>query len=385
MNQNRWDTVVVGAGPAGSTAALQLASKGYSVLLMDRDAFPREKVCGDGLIPDALRSLTRNGLYEEVAARANPVNAMTFYSPGKYSFSLQGEFLTIQRKHLDSILWKAARRSGSRFLNAAVEEVAVPDGETVVITCRSGRQLYARTAVIATGADIRLLDQLGMVKRRSPSAVAARQYLESDYRVEDIIISLDRSVLPGYAWIFPMSGNTYNAGCGVLYREGGNPGLNLRDALQSFTEHFEPARNLYAGAGHITPIKGARLRWGLMGLHTPVYKNSVVAIGETLGATFPLTGEGIGKAMETAELAAQSLDGVLSTKDPAALKQYPTRLRELQSTYQGYIQAQKWINYPWYLDILAKRAQHSIRLRQVLEGILTEQVNPAEIFSLKGL
>ncbi len=69
----------------------------------------------------------------------------------------------------------------------------------------------------------------------------------------------------------------------------------------------------------------------------------------------------------------------------AALQQFPARLRELQLKYRGYIQAQKWINYPWYLDILAKRAQRSTRLRQALEGVLTEQVNPAEIFSLKGL
>src|SRR5512132_1647151 len=88
-----WEVVVVGAGPAGSMAALHLAKRGHRTLLLDKDTFPRDKVCGDALIPDTIRSLKRSGLHAEVCQRALKARVSTFYSPSRIQYDVQGDFL----------------------------------------------------------------------------------------------------------------------------------------------------------------------------------------------------------------------------------------------------------------------------------------------------
>jgi len=384
MVSPNWDVAIIGAGPAGSTGALHLAQQGYAVLMLDQYQFPREKICGDGLIPDALEVLDRTGLYEQVRNKAHAVTGMRLYSPSAIDFKLNGSFLTIPRYDLDAILFNAARESGAAFRSEKVGAIHL-ENKGVRLILHNGETVSSRLAIVATGADVRLLDQLGMVERSSPSAVAVRRYVRSEYQLDDIIVSLDRSILPGYAWIFPMKGNSYNIGCGVMYKNGQNPGVNLAKALETFSSKFAVAAELMQSASDVEPLKGARLRWGLNGLNSPVHKRRIVAAGESLGATFPLTGEGIGKAMETAEIAAELIHNSLSTGDFSLMDHYPERLRALRPKYRGYQAAQSWVERPWYLDLLAKQCRKRSGLREKLEGVLNETVSPDEVFSWTGL
>jgi geranylgeranyl reductase family protein len=381
-----WDVVVVGAGPAGCVAAMQLAAQGHRTLLLDRHAHPREKVCGDGLIPDALRALARFGLEDEIRRRGHGIRLSSIFSPSRIEVEIPGDFVTLKRRTLDLALVERARGVGATFCVAEVAGVeAAPDGSVALRMRGSGASLRARAALLATGARVGLLQRHGKVQREGPSAVALRCYVRSRFQVDRMIISFDRSILPGYAWIFPLGGGEYNVGCGLFYREGRRQGVDLREMFRRFCAEFPMMRELVARSEGRTPLKGAPLRCGLQGVD-PVGPGNTLAIGETIGATFPFSGEGIGKAMETAELAAQAIDGALARGDFEGLADFGSRLHDrLSSKYLGYRLAQKAVSRAWIVDFMAHRARRSRFLRNAMAGIIAETIDPGPLFSLKGL
>jgi geranylgeranyl reductase family protein len=379
-----WDAVIVGAGPAGATAAIQLGRCGHRVLLLDRDRFPRDKVCGDALIPDAWRCLERLDLLENVRRAAREVSGASVFSPSRRRVDIDGAFLTLKRIDFDAILVDEAVRSGAVLRQAHVERVSPSQGAAVTVTCREQATISARLALLATGADVLLPSRLGVVTRSEPTAIALRCYVRSPARVDRLIISYDRAIIPGYAWIFPLADGEYNIGCGVFF-DGPQSRVNLRRLLRAFMDSFPAARDIMNAAVAATPPKGARLRCGLTGTH-PRPAANVLVIGEAAGTTFPFTGEGIGKAMETGIIAAEVGGRALETGDTDALDEYDCRLRdELKPRYRGYEVAQRWLSVPWLNDFVASRATKSRFLQNALTGILNETANPSVVCSISGV
>lgn len=383
--RERWDVVVVGGGPAGSVAAAAVASGGARVLLLDRGPFPRNKVCGDGLIPDALRGLRRMGVYPTIRAAGQPANSVQIYSPARVRVSVEGEFITLRREVLDTHLVAEACRRGACFTEANVVDLLPAEGGVAVVTREGAEPIAARYAILATGADVRLLDGRRMVTRRSASAIALRCYVRSSHRIDDLIVSFDRSVLPGYGWIFPLPGGEYNVGCGVFAASHRGRKNNLRHLFDQFLQSFPPAVQLMACASSVTPVEGARLRCGLTGAkHWD--GTDVVATGECVGTTYPFTGEGIGKAMETAERAGAAALEALARGRPAPLAALEARtMAELGPRYRGYRVAERWIASAPLSDFLARRVHRNPRLRHAAAGILNETVDPRSVFSWRRL
>ncbi len=385
LTARRWDVIVVGAGPAGSTAARELAALGHEVLLLDRSPFPREKVCGDGLIPDALNALRRAGLFEQVLAAGYRTETLSAFSPSSVRVDLQGEFVTLRRRRLDLMLQQAALASGAVFHVAPVQRITEHDDGTVTAAVAgSPTPFRARAGIVATGADVALLDRLGTTHRRTPSAIALRCYVRSSLSLRELVIVFHRSVLPGYGWIFPLGGGEYNVGCGMFYHRD-EKRTNLRATFQAFTTHFQLARDLMAAAAEVTPLQGARLRCGL-DREVALPGRRILAIGETVGATFPFTGEGVGKAMETGEVAAGQVHRALVDREPAHLARFPELLRaRLAPKYAGYRVAEDWISRPWVTDFVARRVRSNPALRRVAAGVLDETVDPRTLFSWRLL
>jgi geranylgeranyl reductase family protein len=375
-----WDAIVVGAGPAGATAARELAALGHAVLLIDKSEFPRDKVCGDGLIPDALRSLERAGLIDEVADRGHHLSVLSAFSPSNVRVDLPGDFLTIRRRTLDHLVQQSAVTRGATFHVARVIGLE-ESGDQVRVRLGQGAELRSQVVILATGADVGLLGGLGRRPSSGPSAVALRCYVRSEYALDELIIAFPRWMLPGYAWIFPLGGGEYNIGCGLFYRRGRPGGGNLRQTFQAFTERFPIARDLMARASDVTTPRGARLRCGPDAQYArPAAR--VLSIGETVGTTFPFTGEGIGKAMETGEMAAQQADRALRERDLAPLEAFPSRIeRELAPRYAGYRQAERWAARPWLVDLVARRVRKNPRLHRAAAGMLNETIDPKRVFS----
>ena len=376
-----WDVIVVGAGPAGAIAARRLALGGARVLLLDRRRLPRDKACGDALIPDALACLRRNGLLARVEALGARSSRATIYSPWGRALDIESEAVTVRRELLDAELAVAAGEAGAVLGLGAVASVAQPAaGGVEVQVTGSEAPLRARFAVLATGASASVLTSCGLLTRAEPSAVAIRSYVTSDVALDALVVSFERQILPGYAWIFPMGDGVYNVGCGAFAGEG-----RLRALLETFLQRTPIGRALVRGERSRGPVRGAMIRFGLTGA-LPHAGGAVVAVGEAIGATYPMTGEGIGKSMETAEIASDVLLEALRADSVGPLSAYAERLEtELRPRYRAYELAQRCVGWPWLAEIVFRRARTSARIRGSIEGVLRETVDPTTVFSMRGL
>ncbi|MFB3829814.1 MAG: geranylgeranyl reductase family protein [Bryobacteraceae bacterium] len=383
---DEWDVIVVGAGPAGSIAAASLARSGYRVLLLDGQKFPRDKTCGDALIPDSLKVLERSRLLPEILKHGNQFSVASVFSPSKIEVPIPGQYVTLKRRVLDALLARRAVADGAAFRHGAVSAIVTePDGSLSFVVNGRQRPFRARVGILATGANVTLLEQTGMLERTAPSAIAMRCYITAAERLDQLVVSYDRSIAPGYAWIFPVGEREYNVGCGIFYRRPQHRKVNLREMFQHFLEEFPLARRLRDRMLKSTPLIGAPLRCSLTGTRV-AGRGALVAIGEAIGATFPFTGEGVGKAMETAELAAKAIHAAFATGNFELLRQFPARLAaELRPRYRGYEIAERWLSKPWVSDLIARRAARSESLRRLISGILNETVDPGSVFCLRGV
>jgi menaquinone-9 beta-reductase len=381
-----WDVAIVGAGPAGATAAIHLAANGHSVLLLDKDDFPRDKVCGDGLIPDTIAALKRAGLFAQVQALGFETSVGTVYSPSRISFDVHGQFITLKRLVLDDLILKKAIAKGAQFCKCRVTNIEALANEHLAISFADRKEtVQARIVFIATGANVELPTKLQLVSKPAPSAVALRCYVRSQVALDRLIISYDHSIAPGYAWIFPLGDGEFNVGCGISYGGNKTSKANLREVFRHFVESFPMAAEIMRRADSVMPLKGAMLRCGLKGTYAKG-PGSILVLGESIGTTFPFTGEGIGKAMETGELAAEVAHEALTSSNMQRLQSFPLRLeRALRHKFLSYQIAEDWFSRPWLNDFVARRISKSRFLQEAITGLANETVDPRKIFSMRGI
>jgi geranylgeranyl reductase family protein len=375
-----WEVVIVGGGPAGAIAALHLARAGRSVLVLERASFPREKVCGDALIPDAISVFRRAGILQKVQDQAFATASIRLFSASQTELLIPLDALTIKRAILDHILINAATEAGAVLARGYVTHVG--EGVPAHVVVRGvQRPLMSQVIIIATGADVGLLAQLGMVQRAEPSIIAVRRYVRSTTTLRELVIYFDRAIAPGYAWLFPLGAGEYNVGCGIAW---GRRRINLAAYLDGFIQKLRPLRDLAATIRGQEPLRGARLRCGLIGTSQWRAPN-ILAIGESIGTTFHLTGEGIGKAMESAERVAAAVAQALDARDFSILSTFHQNVERLRNRYHGYEKAQQWLSWPWVGNAIARLARHSPRTVACMSGILNETLDPREIFSMRGI
>jgi menaquinone-9 beta-reductase len=381
-----WDVAIVGAGPAGATAAIHLAAKGHSVLLLDKDDFPRDKVCGDGLIPDTIAALKRADLFAQVQALGFETSIGTVYSPSRITFDVRGQFITLKRLVLDDLILKKAMASGAQFCKSKVTNIEVLANDHMAISFADSQAIAkARIIFVATGANVELASKLELVNTPTPSAIALRCYVRSKVALDRLIISYDHSIAPGYAWIFPLGDGEFNIGCGIAYRGNKTSKTNLREVFRHFVESFPLAAEIMRYADSMMPLKGAMLRCGLKGTRAKG-PGSILILGESIGTTFPFTGEGIGKAMETGELAAEVAHEALASSDMRRLESFPERLeKDLRHKFLSYQIAEDWFSKPWLNDFVARRISKSGFLQDAIAGLANETVDPRKIFSMRGI
>lgn len=383
VERNDWPVVVVGCGPAGAIAALHLARRGVPVLVLEKERFPRDKVCGDALMPDALRALARAGVLDKVRARSASANNLEVYSPSRFAVDIPSETLILRRRELDALVAEGASRAGATIAHAAVRSLE-SDGRwaRLGVVGRSA-PLTASIVVLATGADIRLLRQVATVQSLAASAIAVRRYIRSAARLDRLIVSFDRSIVPGYAWVFPLPNGEYNVGCGIVYAHASRR-LDLSARLDAFVGEFPAAREVMRLATCVEPLRGAPLRSGL----TPIcrmHATNILAIGENIGATLPLSGEGIGKAMETGERAAEIAAGALDRGDLSVARELSTYITTLRPLYDAYLAGEAWLARPWLNDVVMRLVCRSAYARRAIAEIIDETTDPAAIFSLQGM
>lgn len=292
------DVIVVGAGPAGSTAAREIAQRGHRVLLLDRADFPRDKACGGGVSAKtkALFPFDLSPVVEHVAT------GVILGSPRSGAVTREvGEpvlYMT-QRRRLDAFLVDRAVEAGVDFVKRQVVRSveARPNGTYAVRTEDHERQPVIHTARVVVGAD----GANGVVGRSIglDRPLAHGVALEGNLPCPDGIpewlrgrVAIDVALIPGgYGWLFP-KGDHINIGVGGW----AHAGPKLRDALDGYVRSYgwDPA-DLQDEVGHQLPLQ----RSGMA-----VARGGVALVGDAAGLVEPLLGEGMYGAVESARVLA---------------------------------------------------------------------------------
>ena len=364
------DVIVVGAGPSGSTVAYYLAQAGLNVLLIEKSRFPRDKVCGDGLTPRAVKSLVAMGVdvSEEAGWLRNKGlrvigGGMRLELDWPELSSWPGYGLVRTRASLDEQLARRAQAAGAKLLEGTTVTGPVLDdyGRIVGVETTaeieekskarsrsdnaervsgSSRVYRARVVVAADGNSSRLSVAMGLRKRDDrPMGVAVRTYYTSPRHEDDYLESWldlwdgDR-LLPGYGWIFGMGDGTSNVGLGLLNTSDAFGKTDYRELLKRWLKSM-PEEWGYVEENRTEPVRGAALPMGFN--RTPHYYKGLLLAGDAAGMVNPFNGEGIAYAMESGELlarvAAQALARPTRAQAERVLRSYP---EELQAAYGRY-------------------------------------------------
>ncbi|MFF7635204.1 geranylgeranyl reductase family protein [Kitasatospora sp. NPDC008050] len=374
--------VVIGAGPAGSAAAAHLARAGVDVLLLEKDVFPRDKVCGDGLTPRGVQQLLRLGI-DVTAPGWRRSRGMRLHCSGRQldvDWPALGGYpdfgLTRTRHDFDHLLAGHAQAAGARLHTGTKVTTPLTDatgritGVTAVTADGGTADFRAPLVIAADGASARTALALGWQRDpRSPMATAVRRYYRNQALADDEYLQLWADVrcagtghdLPGYGWVFPLADGRVNVGLGgVPHRRHGATDLRatLREWVDQLPAHWELDERHAED-----PPRSAALPMGLN--RRPQYRQGLLVLGDSAGMISPWNGEGIAQAMEAAEVAAETVALAL-TRPPGprreqALRHYPAELDHRWGRYYrlGNAVAAQVFSRVGYRPLLSRRIMTS--------------------------
>ena len=328
-----------------------MARSGVKTLLLEKTEFPREKVCGDGLTPRAVKELldlnidlTTHGWIKNKGLRIiGAGHRLELAWPELSVFPDYG--LVRTRADLDEILAKRAADLGADLhQSTAVTGPVMEEDRIVGVTTKNAageeRTYRAPIVVAADGNSSRLSLSMGLTKRDDrPLGVAVRTYFRSPRHEDDWLESWlelwDRDrLLPGYGWIFGVGDGTSNVGLGILNSSPAFSNVDYRALLMRWVASM-PKEWGYVPEEMVGPIRGAALPMGFN--RTPHLHKGMLLVGDAGGMVNPFNGEGIAYAMESGRIAAETIVASLAEGSDRArdvrLSTYPTRLK---SEWGGY-------------------------------------------------
>ena len=305
------EVVIVGAGPGGSAAALALAQRGVKdILLLDRDPFPRDKTCGSGLSPNALKVLDQLGLGEAVRAQAYPIMSVKIVTPGGKQMILASNAaaVVLLRRVFDNLIVEKAQSLGVKLTTGFRADKLIKDESGRVVGVRSldGAEHHGRFVLCADGAH----SIFSTDPRPKRSIATLMGWWENfEYAPGQLEMIFDKNVAPLYGWMFPEGPNRVNIGICVdgQAESGEKSQVNLRKVFEQFLDdHY---RQELKTAKPVGKWKG----------HPIVYTNWVghctvpgaLYLGEAARITHNATGEGIYQAMQSGIFAADAVAAVL--------------------------------------------------------------------------
>ncbi len=309
----RFDAVIVGAGPAGSTAALCLARAGARVALVDRRSFPRDKACGDLVGPRGVRMLGELGIEVPGARRVGDTillgpSGRSALLPALPGIDYPDHALAISRLALDSALFEAAVSAGAEPVRDVFRGLVGDALAPSAITLADGGELRADVIVGADGATSQVAEAAGLVDtRRVLWGFALRTYLDAVIDLPHILLWEPRrwQLFPGYGWIFPTEDGRVNVGLGLAVAAERSHSRQAGERLGAFCEYLVRHGLLPTTPDEPIARLGGWLKMGMVG--TVPARGTVLLAGDAAGLINPLQGEGIAQAMHSGRAAAEAI------------------------------------------------------------------------------
>lgn len=379
--------LVVGGGPAGSSAAYWLARSGHEVTLVEKKEFPRDKTCGDGLTPRAILQLDDMGFDFDVPG-FHKITGLRSYAgddvmlemswPDHSRFPNWGG--VIRRRDLDQQVAQLARKEGVTVLERTSAAPVIEGGLlTSVVLSGEGDEtvLFPDVTVIADGSMNRFGRDLGTARRKDyPMGLAARGYYSSPRSTDSFLESqLDLrdssgATMPGYGWVFPLGDGTVNVGVGLLSTFKRWKHVNTTNMMNDYASQAPDYWELSPEARLTKPL-GGKLTMSLS--KSPLVGANWITVGDAAGAINPWNGEGISYAYETGRLAAEYVEAALAGGDLGLLRRYPDRLEDEYGLY--YKMARIFVKLIGYPSVMRTLAHTGLRNRPLMEWTLKVMSN----------
>jgi geranylgeranyl reductase family protein len=393
-----FDLIIVGGGPAGATAALYAQRQGLSTALVDKEHFPRDKICGDALSGKTVAILHELGLLEEVAALPGAaITRIIFGSPdataadidltrfdmtnGLTGHTLKQEGYVIRREIFDNFLFEKARAAADRTIEGfAVRDLVREDEQVVGVRGRyDGGDMEIRAPLVfgCDGFNSIVARKGGLYSHESKHwMVALRQYFTGVKGLTDQIeLHFIDEVLPGYFWVFPIEEDRANVGIGMGHNDIKANGIHLKDALKAaiasptFRTRFADAKPLEEPVGWNLPV-GSRRR--------PAHGPGLLLLGDAASLIDPFTGEGIGNALYSARFAVDTAVAARSAGDFSAgflRRSYEDKLWDsLGSELKISTRLHGLGRWPALMNVVIRKAANNLEVSDLLCGMMANAV-----------
>ena len=388
------DVVVVGGGPGGAATAYWLAHRGLSVVMAEKKSYPREKACGDGLTPRAIKQLIDMGFDFDVP-RLHKITGLRAYAddlvlelewPKHSIYPPWGAVM--RRADLDMAVAALAEDQGAVVRQRTEAKPLIADGllRGVTLERSEGREVVDREVVtprfvvIADGSLSRFGRALGTQRRRDyPFGQAVRGYFESSNSKDSMlesqlnIFDAEGRAMPGYGWVFPLGDGTINVGAGVMSSFKGWKDVNTNKVLDAYLDSLPEYWATGRESSISRPVGGKLPMSFSVG---PKVGPNWLSVGDAAGAVNPFNGEGIDYAYETGRLAAGFIADAVATDDPTVLHRYSAALEDEYADYHRVARA--FVIAIGNPALMRRLTRIGLRSRPLMEWVLKVMANLLE-------
>ncbi len=393
-----YDVIVVGSGPGGSSTALHAARRGYRVLVLDKHRFPRDKTCGDGISGKSVKLLEELGLREEVEKNEHAeMKGVVFSNPKGTEVEIEAPQArerpagyVVRRYVFDNILHEAVKREKNVDVidGAFVYDVVKEEGKVVGVKAKvDGEEKVFKAPVVvgADGASSIIATKVGAEKiEDAHHVIAVRAYFDRVKGMRPMIeLHFIDEVLPGYFWIFPLPDGRANVGVGMLTKDLKERKVDLKKVLVNAI-NSPRFKDRFLGSTPIDPVTGERgdvikvtKGWGLPlgSKRRKGYGDGYLLVGDAAALIDPFTGEGIGNALLSGKLAAETIDRAFKEGSfgKETLSYYDELLKKnLDEELQLMYKLQRLGRFKTLLNLVIDKAAKNEELRRALSMTLIE-------------